>query len=99
MLVKNKGSHNYMMKCTINVKVDGNQLKGKDSRSMSNLMLDVTGAYKNLDFQTQYLQIVNYKYYELWAFHFRHFVEEFHQQSEMNLEFHDTEIDALLLAL
>ena len=99
MLVKNKGSNNHMMKCTINVKVDGNQLKGKDSRSMSNLMLDVTGAYKNLDFQTQYLQIVNYKDYELWAFNFHHFAKEFHQQSEMNLKIHDTAIDALLLAL
>ena len=99
MLFKNKGSNNYMMKCTINGKVDGNQLKGKDSRSMSNLMLDVTGAYKNLEFQTQYLKIVNYKDYEIWAFDFRHFAEEFHQQSEMNLEIHDTAIGALILAL
>ena len=68
-----------MMKCTINVKVDGKQLKGKDSRSMSNLMLDVTSVDENLDFQIEYLQLVIYQDCELWALDFFHFTEELHQ--------------------
>lgn len=82
----------------INLKVDGKQLKGKDSRSRTKLMLDVACADENFDLQTEYLQLVNYQERELRASEFSHFAEELHAQSEMNLESHEAAIDALLLA-